>query len=83
MIGNAPKYNPILQERQRRLAANPEYLRRREMYRRARGVRKDHIGEWNRQWAVAGYPGDFPDFETWWSSEAARNHRELCNLRSR
>ena len=65
-LGNAWKYRP---ERQARLQAdmrNPEYMRRREMYRSARGaVAKARIAKWNVAWNIAGRPADFPDFKGW------------------
>jgi hypothetical protein len=73
--GNAWKHRP---ERQARILAdmrNPEYMRRREIYQKAKGIKKRRVAEWNRQWSVAGRAADFPDFDAWWLSPAADERR--------
>jgi hypothetical protein len=64
--GNAWKHAP---ERQARLIQNmtdPEWARRREVYRKARGTeKKRQVANWNVAWNVAGRPSDFPDFPDW------------------
>jgi hypothetical protein len=70
-IGNAWKYRP---ERQARLQAdmqNPEYMRRRQIWEKARGKILGHFGKkdlaarWNREWNLLGRPADHPDFPEW------------------
>lgn len=71
--GNAWKHRP---ERQARLLANmadPEYLRRREVYRKARGQEaKRLVAHWNIEWNQAGRPADFPDFKEWRAAAVAK-----------
>lgn len=69
--GNAWKYRP---ERQARIIAdmgNPEWVRRRELYRTARGKFLGHfdkkrlVADWNVEWNLAGRPRTQPDFPEW------------------
>ena len=64
--GNAWKHSP---ERQARLQAdmrNLEWVRRGEMYRKARGqLAKKRVARWNVAWNTAGRPDNFPDFPAW------------------
>jgi hypothetical protein len=64
--GNAWKYAPARQARLQQDMQNPEYMRRRELYRRARGREaKALVASWNIDWNLAGRPADFPDFNEW------------------
>lgn len=64
--GNAWKHRPERQARILAEMANPEYLRRKEIYRKARGaVAKRLVAHWNIEWNRAGRPADFPDFPEW------------------
>jgi hypothetical protein len=72
-IGNAWKHAPARQARLQRDMQNPEWLRRREIYRKARGsAAKRLVAHWNVDWNLAGRPADFPDFPEW---KAANAHR--------
>ena len=72
-VGNAWKYRP---ERQAKLIANmknPEWVRRGEMYRKARGSEaKRDVARWNVAWNTAGRPDIFPGLKEW----LAANPRE-------
>lgn len=46
-------------------AHNPEVQRRREMWRKACGAKKQRVSDWNVAWNLAGRPVDFPDFDAW------------------
>jgi len=74
-LGNAWKYRP---ERQARLQAdmrNPEWVRRGEIYRKARGTKaKQLVAKWNVAWNVAGRPADFPDFKDWLAANPNIQH---------
>lgn len=43
----------------------PEAQRRREMWRKARGAKRQRVADWNAAWNLAGRPADFPDFDAW------------------
>lgn len=65
-IGNAWKHAPARQVRLQQDMQNPEYMRRKEIYRKARGREaKALVAHWNIDWNVAGRPADFPDFPEW------------------
>jgi hypothetical protein len=64
--GNAWKHAPARQASLQRDMQSPEWVRRREMYRKAKGAaKKTRIAHWNIAWNVAGRPADFPDFPEW------------------
>jgi hypothetical protein len=69
--GNAHKYRPEIQARKAMYAASPEHCRRKEMYRKASGLKKKKVAHWNHTWALAGYPDAFPDFDAFWASHPA------------
>jgi hypothetical protein len=65
-LGNAWKYAPARQARLQADMQNPEWVRRQELYRKARGQEmKRRIAHWNIAWNQAGRPADFPDFPEW------------------
>lgn len=65
-IGNAWKHAPSRQARLQQDMQNPEYMRRKELYRKARGREaKALVANWNIDWNLAGRPADFPDFNEW------------------
>ena len=64
-VGNSWKYRPERQARLQRDMADPEWVRRREMYYKARGPKKDRIAGWNVSWNTCGRHKDFPDFPEW------------------
>lgn len=78
MSGNAWKYRP---ERQARLQAdmkNPEFMRRREMYRKAKGrLAKMRVARWNVAWNTAGRPADFPDFPQWAEANPLDHYEQI------
>ena len=69
---NSRKQHPTLQARHAANLQNPEFVRRRDMYRKARGERKLAVKAWNHEWACAGRPDIFPDFSDWLQSENGR-----------
>lgn len=80
-MSNAHKYRPEVQARRLADMSNPEWQRRREMYRKARGEKKRRVAQWNVAWNLAGRPADFPDFDAWavskraeWDAEKHRMH---------
>jgi hypothetical protein len=71
--GNAWKYAPQRQARLQMDMRNPEYVRRTEMYRKAKGREaKALVAHWNIDWNLAGRPADFPDFPEWKRQRALR-----------
>lgn len=69
--GNAYKYRPEYQARMIENMNNPEWRRRREIYRKARGKFLGHfdkkrlVADWNAEWNLKGRPKDHPDFPAW------------------
>ena len=73
-IGNAWKYAPARQAKLQMEMRNPEFIRRQEMYRKARGSSaKMLVANWNVDWNLAGRPVDFPDFPEWKRQRAAKS----------
>lgn len=64
-IGNAHKYRPEYQARIQANMQNPEWVRRRAMWKAATGKRRKWITAWNHAYSLAGWPAVFPDFEEW------------------
>ena len=67
-VGNAWKHAPARQARLQQDMRDPEWCRRREVYRTAKGpLAKGRVADWNVAWNNAGRPGrdSFPDFEEW------------------
>jgi len=64
-VGNAWKYHPVRQARLIADMQNPEWLRRREMYRKASSAKKSFIAKWNVAWNISGRADGFPDFSEW------------------
>jgi hypothetical protein len=77
-VGNAWKHRP---ERQARLIAdmaNPEWVRRKEMYRKARGrLAKMRVARWNVAWNTAGRPDNFPDFKDWSAANPLDGYEQI------
>jgi hypothetical protein len=64
--GNAWKHTPARQARLQASMQNPEWVRRREMYRKAKSqAKKTQIAHWNIAWNQAGRPDGFPDLPEW------------------
>lgn len=64
--GNAWKYRPERQARLLANMANPEYMRRKDIYRKAQGqLAKLRVSRWNRAWNEAGRPASFIDYPEW------------------
>lgn len=71
-------------ERQARIQAdmqNPEWLRRREMWRKAKGDKRERVAWWNVAWNKAGRPASFPDFAEWCEQQKAQRCRYGCTDR--
>jgi hypothetical protein len=64
-VGNAWKYRPERQARIQQDMQNPEYMRRREMWKKADRKKRGWVARWNREWNAAGRPASFPDFAEW------------------
>lgn len=65
-VGNAWKYAPARQARLQQDMQNPEYMRRKDVYSKARGREaKALVAHWNVEWNLAGRPANFPDFPEW------------------
>jgi hypothetical protein len=64
-VGNAWKYRPERQARIQQDMQNPEWVRRRAIWRAAKGAKRGWVTRWNLEWNWAGRPAGFPDFETW------------------
>lgn len=76
--GNAYKYRPEYQARMIENMNNPEWCRRREIYRKTRGKflgyfdKKRLVADWNADWNLQGRPKDHPDFHEWLEKNRAK-----------
>lgn len=58
--------------------ANPEWVRRGEMYRKAKGqLAKKREPRWNVAWNTAGRPADFPDFPAWSAANPLDGYEQM------
>jgi len=80
-VGNAWKHAPARQARLIASMSDPEWQRRREIYRKARGpAAKREVAHWNIAWNQAGRPADFPDFPEWKAAQAAKPPAPVSTL---
>ncbi len=68
MSRTAHNSRPEIQARKAMHARDPEYQRRKQMWRESRGLKREKVTHWNQMWALAGYPDGFPDFDEFWRS---------------
>lgn len=56
---------PELDARRQALRHHPHWQLHRDTYKKARGVKRELVAQWNIAWNQAGRSLDFPDFDTW------------------
>lgn len=69
-------FRPEVQERRRRIRSHPLYWPINDEIKKARGNKKERAKAWGHQWAMAGYPTEWPSFADWWNSPAANERKE-------
>ncbi len=62
---NSSKHDARRTAKRARSDKNPEVARRKEMWLKAKGARRERITNWNAAWNRAGRPENFPDFDAW------------------
>jgi hypothetical protein len=60
---------PELDARRQASRHHPHWQLHRDTYKKARGVKRELVVQWNIAWNQAGRSLDFPDFEAWIMSD--------------